>query len=876
MPNPIAQYTSGYAPMTQGMDHNPLYGTEGLPFTDNPVVSMMAQYAAPGVQSWMNQVGMTPMGLTGRNIADTMSNMRYTEHQDEVLKRMAARDRDSVISTVKGGAAMLGLGWDDNKQQGAETLADSFTAMSPMLAQSPELIDAATGGTSALGLAVGVTKGARYRADPMSGLHGTSTDETSHLVEGLHAAYFEGGKFDRTKTNGFSSTQVGALYDELQRRGMVTGIGSPQEAAMGGLSMLETGDEARFQKLLTSTVGATRAGEISQKAKAAGTSATDQLSSEELQKLAQTGEGSDAVRGFDVSKVKSSIDKYSKLTAAMRDIFGDAGHPNAPMAELMQGLESMTNGSLQHMSAGKAEMVVRQTYALSKASGVGIEGAMMMQQHAAHMASAAGLTPAAASDIGMAGLASLAAANSSGMGGLNQWGAMNSEQMSQAHMGTLARAKGSELTNRISAVGVLEEQLKEATGKGFAEDSNMGRMLAAAKEGRETFEHTDKDGKVTTKSILEFAGRKNLNEFKEELKTDSGGLLTERELRNQERDTFANQGYENENNGIGESVAKISSEETSRTQIAGRLRANLHGSGVKGDRKSEEALSERIAMYMNSSVAETPEKIKAIGDMIRESGMAGDMSNEQISILAGQQVSATNAARTELGLTNTVANAQLNSSEYQTQVKGIQTMTALQAKERSKLTGFGQSTNMVQNFVAALKGSGDDPADPQALHKAFAAAIGGVGSAEIAESLRDELTEFSAAQDEYDRLAQQQTELGVDEVINSDDTEEVKQKKRTQNERRKKTRGEYEQQSAVLGKARDTLDKEMRQHAGVAEALDDPTRAPVPTPGDAAATDPSRRGTDATAADATADGAPQTASTLPFGLVPSPKTSPKG
>lgn len=820
-------WTQGYTPMAQGMPHTQLTGFEGLPFVNNPVMSTMAPFLTPTAQEWMNGMNMSPMGLTGRNVGDTMSNMAYTEHQNTVLARAAANDRASVQRTFKGMSAMAGKQWDADKQAAADSFADSYAALAPSIGMmSTDALDAVTGGTSQTGFAVGVLKGARYRKDPMTGLPGMSTDSTSHLVEGLSNLYFEGGKFDRAKNHGFTSSQMGSLYDELQRRGMIAGPGGAQEAAMGGISMLEQGDSANFNKIMTQTLGSERASAVMASARSAGTSATSQLSKAELEKLAGTQEGTDSIKALDVTKVKASLDKYSKLTAAMRDIFGDAGRPDAPMAELVKGLEAMTNGSLQHMDPGRAEMMIRQTYALAKSSGVGLEGAMIMQQHGAQLAQQLGLPPSAAVQLGQVGLAGLQAAQQSGMGGLNQWGAMNSEQMAQALQTRTARARGSEIANRIGALDQLNERLKGANGTGFGEDSNIGKMLAAAKDGRTTFEYTDKDGKTTTRSIRDFTSQENMGALASEVETSSGGLLSRRDLDQQQRNRFANQQTLDENAGINTAVGQLSSEETGiktvGRKITNDLRTRFEGRGTAEER---DELGRKIGLYMEGATGTKEEKTKAIADMMRESGLTTGMSDQQIAMAAGAQLTIVDNARADAGLMNQTANAQLNNEEFRGDTTAAMFQATIAARRNSALTGIGQNTGMVTRLVQAVQRQGDEPPDPDALKKVLAEMVGGVNNEEVANALRGPLSDFAAAQAHFEKQSDELSKLGIEEQILPTDTPEEKRRKEESNRSRKEAKKQYDQSAAQLGAAKDTLHGQMRKFEGVSAALDGATPA---------------------------------------------------
>ncbi len=846
-------YSAGYAPLAQGIEHRPLTGFEGLPFVNNPVLGTLAPFLTPTAQSMMNGVGMTPMGLSGRNISHTMRNMRYTEHQNQILQDMAKRDRENVVTTLRGAAALAGKDWNADRQQAANTFADAYSSFAPAVAaMSTDAIDAVTGGTSALALGVGLTAGARYRADPMSGLPGTSAGSASHLVAGLHEAYFKGGRFDRGRNFGHTSGQIGALFDEMSRRGMVAGVGTPESAAMGGISMMEQNDSARFQRMLGDSLGSSRAEEIRKSAATAGTDITSQLKGAELEKLAKTGDAESSIRQFDVSRVKSSIDKYAKLTGAMRDIFGDSGRPDAPMAELLQGLEALTNGSLQQYGSGQAEMLVRTIYGAAKNSGVGLEGAMMVQASMAQAASQMGLNPAAAPLMTRDVLRGIAAAQQSGAASIDQWGMQNAEQLGQAMGLRTGSAMKSEMGNRLGATLALEDRLK-ASGTKFKEGSNMAKFTEAVRSGRTTFEFTNPDGTVITRDVSEFAGRENIAEFTETMTADSGGRITERELARQERDTFANE-EQIVKNELGDPVGRMQIEEARRKVVAPRIAEDLRvrmrnaGGDPNASSKELEILSGRIGEHILTSTDPDDAKITAITAMLRDSGLYAGASEEDLKFIAASQLSSTNMALDEAGLPNRVALSQQNSAGMRSQFEAEKMRETIDARRDEAMSGLGQNTSVIQRMVQAVQKNADGkPPDAAAIQRALYEAFGGVAGSDVRDALIKPLEDFAGAQAEFNRLGDEMVKLGVDEEISDKDSPEVKERKRRSNAARAAARQGYEQASQMLGAAQEQLNEEMRKHAGIAGVLDTKTDAErtadaatggKPAAGDSASTGP--------------------------------------
>jgi hypothetical protein len=84
------------------------------------------------------------------------------------------------------------------------------------------------------------------------------------------------------------------------------------------------------------------------------------------------------------------LKSLSGAVSAMQDIFGDRGRKGT-MEEIIQGLESLTQGGLSSMTPGQLEEVVRTTRNLAKTSGLGIQGMLGLNAQNANMADQLGL-----------------------------------------------------------------------------------------------------------------------------------------------------------------------------------------------------------------------------------------------------------------------------------------------------------------------------------------------------------------------------------------------------------------------------------------------------------------------------------------------------
>jgi hypothetical protein len=177
---------------------------------------------------------------------------------------------------------------------------------------------------------------------------------------------------------GISAGQLGGIAENLSLRGLVSGSEFGRAGLMRNLGGIDqTTLMARAQ---AANAGAGIAGIKQDKAGNVDLSA---VSAADLDQLTKDDPVAAKLREFDATKVKKSIQSYVGAMAAMRDIFGDAGHPNAPIPALMQALEGMTSGAMGQVDPSKLGQMARQTYYLAKTAGISADTAMVMQQDAA-------------------------------------------------------------------------------------------------------------------------------------------------------------------------------------------------------------------------------------------------------------------------------------------------------------------------------------------------------------------------------------------------------------------------------------------------------------------------------------------------------------
>lgn len=178
-------------------------------------------------------------------------------------------------------------------------------------------------------------------------------------------------------------------------------------------------------------------------------------------------------KDFNVEGVTTKLKSMSKAVSAMRDIFGDLGKADAPMLEIMNGLEALTQGALQRFDATKVATLVRNTQYMAKQAGVGMDAVMGMQSSVVSQLGAMGADSSFANPIVQQSLAT-ATAYGAIEGGNIGFRRFSKEQVMALDQTLRAGAAGSQVAKQ-AAVLMRMRDLGLLTGK---DGKNPGKELA--------------------------------------------------------------------------------------------------------------------------------------------------------------------------------------------------------------------------------------------------------------------------------------------------------------------------------------------------------------------------------------------------------------
>lgn len=622
MPQPNEMLPAMYtAPMASGIAPSAMYGMEGmpLPFGSDPRVALAGQFMlAPQLRGMMGSAGFTPMGLGhDQNVFDTLRKQQYTQMQAQLVQAAAARDRDNLFRTFRGMSAMAGIGFGAEQRRAANALADVTTMAAPMLvAMNPDLLDQMGGSRgSAAVMARRMIDAGRYRIDPVTGRMGTSQETMGTLVNQVYGDLFERG--DRREMGNLTAGQAGALFHELTNRGMVLGDSrQPYRRAYDAVQEMSRSNPDALARAAR-TAGVNVPGDLGR------------VSAADLDKLANTDEVGGRLRAFDATKISRTLKNYAGAVSAMRDIFGDMGRPNAPMQELIGGLEALTMGSMAQIDPARAGTIARQTYNLAKQTGVTLDSAMVLQQHAGARAQQLGLDPIFAVQATQGALAFGGAYRGQGHAAHTAFGAFNADQMVQLDANLRLQAAGSNMANQLGAA----MRLREASG-GFRAGSDAARFAAAVSAGTGEFV----DSRNRTRSL-----NMNQGEFlamMREAGVEEGtvrDVLDQRDANREQIDRYGIAGIVRREQATGEMQPQVA------LRLGETLAARLRGVGGLTDEQISRAIdraapaaARRVMGMSTETFARTGAREAEIGRIL-ETELAGTEAGGAIAAMSREE-----------------------------------------------------------------------------------------------------------------------------------------------------------------------------------------------------------------------------------------------
>lgn len=712
-----------YDPFSSGAFAGPSTMFGGSPLSMRPDLNVGAMVGASpassmGINVVMQQMLQGYLGPEYRSAGFSSTSNYYEQLQrkaDIATQQAAAqagarKDMDTYQRMIAG--AMAATTGQKPNQAAVNKSAEQMAAISPFLAPfAPDIFDqmhGRRGSAQMLGMQVGAA--GRYRIDPISGSIGYSKETAATLTTEIMDQLY-GPNADITAMRGIGAGRAGILLDELSRRGHIGGASIQDRKAVLAELTAKHGRPINDFETNESVLGEIDAG----------------------------------VRKADAKRISKDLKGYVGAVDAVRELFGEAGRPDAPMAELVAALDALTQGGLGTMSGAEMEKVVRNAGLAATRAGSNVSDLMRLTSTVAPHVRALGLSPQTALDVSTEGLRQ-AAAFGQVFGGRNV--GVNKDAAAIIDSTLSANARSSPLAMSLGALSAMAEDYKEFD---IAGDTEAARLLRAAKAG-ET-EYVDSKGNKKSVAIRSGSGEGSIGE----LLKNSG--MTDAQISRYYKILSNPYATEAHRDSIADSVRKS----MGKTDIESRIMQSFGGAlaGERRDKAIDEGIASKIDLgAMASSVmtlsADDKEKLakgdaspiaNIIEQQLKSKGV--EPTAEQKQQISRYAVASRSAAVATFATDPGAAGYSTTPGKRFAAALAIHDPTKLEASATQKkvnqvetdiqtsLADLGKSTP-VQRLADALM-SADEKTDPKAL---IASTLGFVKDSDVKERISSKLMEI--------------------------------------------------------------------------------------------------------------------------------------
>jgi hypothetical protein len=534
-----------------------------------PGLGMLNMVTQPMIHGMMGNMGLVPGQFMGtQNIYDQYLNQQRSEQQQLAIQQGAALDAGAggvQQQTLINMGLVPGTGL--NQMANAAGMTAAASQYTPIIAQMfPDLFDKLHGRKgSAQVLAQGLMRGGRYAIDPVTGLRelSASQDGTSDSSVGTMMKEFQATVNDpdsEMSHHGISMGQAGLMYEELNKRGML------------GVRSIGSMTRSQQYERIADKEGTT-AEEVEQQATQAGPGGEEAFRTK--------------LRQFDSKRVKSRVEGLAGAVDAMREIFGDLGNPNAPMSQIIEGLNQLTQGGIATMPAGNLERMVRMTKSIADNTGMGIDSIMALTAAAAQIGDELGLNRSLAVVAGQRGAIGGRAVADMGWAGV--FGTVSSDEAAAMITKSTEQGMASQAGMGTAALFRVQDQI---AGGSFKPGSRAAKLMEAVKQGKATFEG---------KPILDIMS--NPQQMRQLLKSSGLSDLEADSYQDFITDPAGNQKYMAANPEIIDAIETMQMQEMGG-RVAGRATARALSSVLAREKGLTEQQKKAVAAGMSGQLAQ--------------------------------------------------------------------------------------------------------------------------------------------------------------------------------------------------------------------------------------------------------------------------------
>lgn len=159
----------------------------------------------------------------------------------------------------------------------------------------------------------------------------------------------------------------------------------------------------------------------------------------------------------DTKRAGTTVEKYSGALASIRELFGDNGNPNAPVASLIKMLNALTNSTMGQFEPGRIEAELRKMQTLAKETGTGLEQLAAISTNVTNQGRMFGLNDATAVQATNATLAGIKVMRQDGAFSSGRFGSMNQGQATDMLGRQIQAGAGSNNAKAMAALARIYE-----------------------------------------------------------------------------------------------------------------------------------------------------------------------------------------------------------------------------------------------------------------------------------------------------------------------------------------------------------------------------------------------------------------------------------
>ena len=301
--------------------------------------------------------------------------------------------------------------------------------------------------------------------DPITGARGLTGATAGAMGERIYNRLYA-DPVAASQMLGTGTAELSDLLDNLKQRGLLGEQQSLTEVARN-LPSVSTSDASITEiRKRANARGETvdDAGVLAQydQMRALGR-AGDPASLQKLKDFATTTTGQEILRAGDADRIAQKLKNYNEAIVAVRDIFGDSGRPDAPMAELMASLDQLTQGGLATQDPATLARSVRKTYELGRMNNFSLPVIQGLMAQASAQAQAAGLDPQLTQNITQNAMAFGASKAVDRIMSNPGFGGFNREKLLLTEMQLQTGAAASPTAQRLGAIVAMYKQNQPLT-----------------------------------------------------------------------------------------------------------------------------------------------------------------------------------------------------------------------------------------------------------------------------------------------------------------------------------------------------------------------------------------------------------------------------